>query len=275
MRRVQYGNKNRPVNTYQEVRDAVLYKRKSEILLYAETDPDTLMKVACEGDKIDPSYIAELCPQYLSTIEDQIINDPSVQTPEIIIKIAKHPNARVKELLGAFLSSCSIYSYQAVLEGLDVFDPQTLETWLVENCISVGNCKNLRDFAKYSPTFEKDKYLKIFLSKSDLVSVFKLANDGLFSVQEVDDMIFNETYASYQLISDKTRQATEDDHSNYSHNINNLFLMAEEMQTSINLDRIEDFLIEEDNENNMYMWVNIFNDRPKVSDYLSVKEIMG
>src|SRR5690606_14258298 len=122
------------------------YKHVPIIQGFAETDPDTIKQILANEPRIDPVVVAEHCPQFLGDIQNAIVQNPTSQVPEVIIELVKKGGDK-DVLLAPFLASCKAFSYRTVLEGLDVFDHEKLQEFVIAETIQEGNCKNLVDFA--------------------------------------------------------------------------------------------------------------------------------
>lgn len=271
MRMPVYGKPDRKRNVYDEVRNAVLYRKADELRRFAETDLETVMLVAREGDSIDPSIIAEICPhltprivEFVAQLAQDLDRPEAQQVPEVIIRLARMPGVDPMALMHAYMSSCAKWSNQSILEGLDIYPIEQIERFIFNTWIQEHNCKGLLDLSIYHQNFDKEKWMVAFLVFNDVAGICDMIVRGLFDTIAIDDM-------AYQFAVDASSDVSS---PIYTECLNQLFHLCLILEDKLNLSRIEDFLIQIDEDEHMLAFHNMFKTRSAIPDYLMVKKIL-
>lgn len=266
-----YGRIDRQRNYYGEIRDAILYKKESIIRELSMSHPDTLFLVLQEGESIDPSVVAEICPELISRIEDFLVSlsesDDRVkqQVPEVILRVARMPGSDPQRLFGAFASSCKQFSLRSILEGMDLYSIKDIEQFIFDNSLQDHNCKALEDLSLYYKDFDKLKYTTALINHHDIIRLGDFVKSQLLDVVSVDNIIFDKVDATKSDV--KSREFID--------SIDIMFEYINSTKDQSDLLRVEKLLIEINENKYLQMFVSIFPDRTVVQDYMTVQNIMN
>lgn len=274
MRIPQYGRQNREPNNYDDIRNAVLYKKEDLIRGYLKSHREMLLLVAKEGIRIDPSYIATICPEIVNDIINHVVStnnecDPiDCHVPEVILRLSTIPGVDATVLKDTFFNSCRIFSLQTALEGIDQFGITEVESFMMTFGVNTHNCKNLIDLSSYFPDLNQFNWIAKFHEMKDYDGLATMVAKERFALIHVDDIFFQELYnSSIKVVTDDEINAFL---VNWGHFIPLLNLFGDKLK----LDRVEDLLIRVDMDNISENFVKVVPGRTAVVDHLLLKKIM-
>lgn len=268
----QYGKKDRQVNHIQEIRDAILYKKEDVLRTYSNSHPNEFAMVIRMGSMVDPSYVAQVCPNLLPEIVDHLVSltdenaDPvHQQVPEVILRIARMEGADRARLWNVYVASCKQFSLDAILEAMDIYPIDAIEDFVIQNNISEGNCKGLLDLTLYHKAIDQVKYANLFIQHRDIYGAIDMVTRGLIDVQHLDDGFYNRFAAELK----------DTDSSEFERAFEELLAFTQQLPDKVNLDRIETDLIAKDQDHLMAQFAVLFPGRDAIPNYLMVKKILN